>query len=259
MIVPKIVFEDPQILVIDKPSGLVVNRAESVREETVQDWTEKKFAIRNSQFEITSDFVRRAGIVHRLDKEASGLLVIAKTLLAFENLKAQFKERQVKKKYLALVHGKIESSEGEIILPIKRLPWDRKKFGIIPGGKKSRTKFKVVANYQLSRYSTQSVDIENPRHKVSGLITNYTLLEASPITGRTHQIRVHFKHLGHPLVGDLKYSGRRVKKDQKFCPRLFLHAIYICFVHPQTNKKIEFKSLLPQDLEKTLQGLNKAE
>jgi len=272
MIVPKVIFEDSQILVIDKPSGVVVNRAESVKEKTIQDWIEAKFQIpnspakrdpalrdkfqmltqkssildqsigTNSKFQISNseEFYQRSGIAHRLDKETSGLLVIAKTPEAFENLKLQFKERRVKKKYLALVHGKMEAKAGEIYLPIKRLPWDRKKFGIIPGGKKSRTKFKVVTSYKLQ-------------------VTSYTFLEVEPETGRTHQIRVHLKHLGHSLVGDLKYSGRRVKKDQEFCPRLFLHASHLSFTHPKTGQKIEFKSPLPQDLEKTLQSLNRVE
>ena len=257
MIAPEIIFEDSQILVIDKPSGVVVNRAESVKEETVQDWAEKKLEIENcpakrdpalrEKLKIASDFVRRAGTVHRLDKETSGLLVIAKTPGAFEDLKAQFKQRKVKKKYLALVYGKMESRQGEISLPIKRLAWDRKKFGIVPGGKKSRTKYRLITHYPL------------PITCLPAGIAHYSYLEMEPETGRTHQIRVHFKHLSHPLVGDLKYAGRRVKKDKEFCPRLFLHASHLSFAHPKTKKKMEFKSALPQDLEKTLQGLNKAQ
>ena len=243
MIAPEIIFEDSQILVINKPSGVVVNRAETVREETIQDWIERE-KLRNLEIEKLrkepAEFYRRSGVVHRLDKETSGLLVIAKTPGAFEDLKAQFKQRKIKKKYLALVYGKMESRQGEISLPIKRLVWDRKKFGIVPGGKKSRTKYKVILSYTLHA-------------------TRYTLLEVEPETGRTHQIRVHFKHLSHPLVGDLKYAGRRAKKDKEFCPRLFLHASNLSFAHPKSKKKMEFKSALSQDLEKTLQGLNKAQ
>ena len=256
MIAPEIIFEDSQILVIDKPSGVVVNRAESVKEETVQDWIEEKQKtknkkqkthIKNQKIKSEEEFCRRSGVVHRLDKETSGLLVIAKTPGAFEDLKAQFKQRKVKKKYLALVYGKMESRQGEISLPIKRLAWDRKKFGIVPGGKKSRTKYRLITHYPL------------PITCLPAGIAHYSYLEMEPETGRTHQIRVHFKHLSHPLVGDLKYAGRRVKKDKEFCPRLFLHASHLSFAHPKTKKKMEFKSALPQDLEKTLQGLNKAQ
>ena len=196
MIVPKIIFEDPQILVIDKPSGIVVNRAESVKEKTIQDWAEKKLGIvptesrgssirrivRNWELEVASDFVRRSGVVHRLDRDTSGLLLIAKTFKAFENLKSQFKRREVKKKYLALVHEKIEAQDGEINLPIKRLSWDRKKFGIIPDGKKARTRYNLVTCYMLPQHQTrQPADRCGAQHA-----TCYSLLEVEPETGRTH-------------------------------------------------------------------------
>lgn len=224
---PKIIFEDDQILVLEKPAGMVVNKAETVATgTTVQDWVEKKLEIRNSKLGIGG----RAGIVHRLDKETSGILLVAKTLKAFENLQKQFKERKVKKRYLALVHEKVEPSEGEIKAPVGRLPWNREKFGVVPGGRVALTKYKVSKIYNLES-------------KI------YTLLELTPETGRTHQIRVHLKYLGYPIVSDLTYAGRKTaREDRKWCPRMFLHASYLGFFHPKTGKWVEFESRQPSDL-----------
>jgi len=253
---PEIVFEDEEILIIDKPAGMVVNRAESVKGETVQDWVEEKqktvdspprFAERGrgrQKTESLSDFVRRAGIVHRLDKETSGLLIIAKTPEAFVNLQKQFKERRVEKHYLALVHGQVEPNEGEIRAPVGRLPWNREKFGVLAGGRSARTKYKIL---KLLNRSDLLAGQTSKREEI------LTLLELKPKTGRTHQIRVHLKYWGHPIVADDKYAGRKTnRKDREWCPRLFLHAAYLAFTHSKTNKRVEFTSLLPQDLKKAL-------
>ncbi|MBM3209606.1 RluA family pseudouridine synthase [Candidatus Shapirobacteria bacterium] len=223
---PKVVFEDEFILVLDKPAGMVVNRAETVAAKaTVQDWLEMNF-----QFSIFNFQSCRSGIVHRLDKETSGLLLVAKTSEAFENLQAQFKERKVKKRYLALVHGQVEPEAGEIKAPVGRLPWNRERFGVFPGGREAETRYKTIYNLQFTIY-------------------NYTLLELSPQTGRTHQIRVHLKYLGHPVVADEFYAGRKTsREDRKWCPRLFLHASYLGFFHPQSKKWVEFESPLPREL-----------
>ena len=225
---PKIIFEDDQILVLEKPAGMVVNKAETTREEeTVQDWI-----ARNFQFPISSLQSYRSGIVHRLDKETSGILLVAKTLKAFENLQKQFKERKVKKRYLALVHEKVTPKDGEISAPVGRLPWSREKFGVFPGGRPAKTKYKVKEYYTLDAKP-------------------YTFLELTPETGRTHQIRVHLKYLGYPIVSDSTYAGRKTaREDRKWCPRMFLHASYLGFFHPKTSKWIEFESKLPEDLEK---------
>jgi 23S rRNA pseudouridine1911/1915/1917 synthase len=231
---PKIVFEDEEILVLEKPAGIVVNRAESVKGKTVQDWLEEKQKTVDGRqkTESPSDFVRRAGIVHRIDKETSGLLLVAKTPEAFENLQKQFKERRVEKQYLALVHGLVEPKEGEIRAPVGRLPWNRERFGVLAGGKEAKTTYVVISNFQ------------SPNSK-----EKYSLLELKPKTGRTHQIRVHLKYWGHPVVADDKYAGRKTnRKDREWCPRLFLHASFIAFSHPKTGKRVEFISALPQDL-----------
>lgn len=233
----KVVYEDNDCLVIDKPSGVVVNKAESVKGETVQEWLVNKFSIFNFQFsnkEQDKDFINRAGIVHRIDKETSGLLLVAKNPEAFSKLQQQFKERVVKKKYLALVHGLLKPDQGEINIPIGRLPWNRERFGAIPFGKEAKTTYKVIGYYQ----------------------NQYSLVEASPFTGRTHQIRVHFKYLNHPLVGDEFYAGRKTaKSDRKWCPRLFLHAAYLKFIQPTSGKEVEVKSELPKELEEVLNNL----
>lgn len=234
---PKIVFEDEEVLVLEKPPGWVVNRAESVKRETVQEWVEKYLKVEKVEKvgEIEEgDFFRRAGMVHRLDKETSGLLLVAKTPEAFEDLQSQFKERKVEKKYLALVRGKIEPEEGEITAPVGRLPWNRERFGVFPGGREAKTRYRVISNWELG-------------------IGRYSLLELMPQTGRTHQIRVHLKYLGHPIVGDLLYGGRKmVKEERKWSPRMFLHAAWIKFRHPKTGKTMVFESNLPTDLKKVL-------
>lgn len=230
---PKIIFEDEFILVIDKPAGWIVNDASTTNgQPTLQSWIAKNF-----KFQIANDKLFRSGIVHRLDKETSGLLLVAKTKEVFENLQAQFKNREVKKTYTALVHGKVapldssaSNGVGIIKAPVGRLPWRRDRFGVLPGGREATTRYKVIRYY----------DIKNE---------NFTLLELYPQTGRTHQIRIHLKYLGHPIVSDEFYAGRKTaRNDRKWCPRLFLHAGKIAFKHPINGERLEFVSDLPNDL-----------
>ncbi len=191
-----IIFEDDFILVIDKPSGLVVNRADTTAKiETLQDWIDSKYKMTDED-----EFSARSGIVHRLDKDTSGILVIAKTPDAFESLKNQFKNREVVKKYLALVHGKVEPSEGTINAPIERNPFNRMHFGVFPGGREASTEYKLLKCLKL-------------------LKQEFSFLELAPHTGRTHQIRVHLKYINHPIVSDPIYGGRKnFQAGFKFCP-----------------------------------------
>lgn len=241
ILIPQIIFEDDSFLVIDKPAGLTVNHSETTKnEETVQSWIEKNF-----DFPLAQDSFLRNGVVHRLDKETSGLLLIAKTKEAFENLQGQFKERKVKKTYLALVHGKVEPNEGVIEASISRSPFDRKKFGVFLGGREARTKYKTISNFQF--LLRQAQDPERSRGTISN--EKFTLLELFPETGRTHQIRVHLKFIGYSVVGDEKYAGRKTaRQDRQWCPRQFLHAAGLSFNHPVSGEKIELASELPSDL-----------
>ena len=227
----KIIYEDKDILLLNKPSGVVMNRANTTKKPTIQDWLEKYLKLKNE------GIGGRAGIVHRLDKGTSGVVIVAKTTRAFENIQGQFKERKVKKSYQCLVHGKIEIKKGQIKAPVGRLPWNRERFGVLPGGRSAET------NYEVISYYSNDEDI-------------FSLVSVFPRTGRTHQIRIHMKYLGHPLVADEFYAGRKTsRKDKTWCPRLFLHAKSISFVHPNTNKKLAFQASLPDDLEKVLQKL----
>lgn len=259
---PKILFEDDVLLVIDKPSGMVVNDAQSVVGETVEGWAEAQSKIRSTKHEILNkfqiensniqtglgfrnsdlEFARRAGIVHRLDKETSGVLLIAKTPEAFEELQRQFKDREIEKTYVALVHGRVEPKEGVISAPLGRLPWNRERFGVLAGGREAETRYRTISNFKI----LNPKQIQNPNNE-------FSLLELYPKTGRTHQIRVHLKSIGYPVVGDTFYAGRKTaRNDRKWCPRLFLHAAKINFKHPGTGKKVTVEAPLSEELQKTL-------
>ena len=233
---------------INKPAGIVVNRAQSVKEETVQDWAEKKFAVRSSlpaqagQFaEEVTDFYARSGIVHRLDKETSGCLILATNQESFLKLQSAFKERAVKKTYIALAHGDIPES-GEIRAPIGRIPGNTQRFGIVPDGKESVTRYKKIAIYEI-----------NTKKQVEKL----SLVELYPESGRTHQIRVHLKYLGFPIVGDYLYAGRKTQRaDRRWCPRVFLHAKAIEFPHPVSGKNVSVEAPLPEELTSILSSFN---
>lgn len=250
---PKIIYEDAEILVVDKPSGLVVNRAETVREETLQDGL-------SDYFELGSDLGvgERAGIVHRLDRETSGLVIVAKTQKAFDTLQAQFKNREVKKEYIALVHGQVKDRVGSISHDIGRIG-KFGKFGLVGGGKESKTDYSVDERYYLrdEKFEELIARFTKPRaNYLKSHARSYTLVNLYPKTGRTHQIRVHVKSIGHPVVSDLIYAPKKLlKSDQLWCPRLFLHASKIEFAHPKTKKTVSFSSILPKDLKDAILNL----
>ena len=229
---PKVIYQDENILVIDKPAGWIVNEAETTKgQKVLQTWLSQKF-----NYPVAKDRGVRCGIVHRLDKETSGILIVAKTKNVFTEMQRQFKSREVEKSYTSLVHGKVEPKEGVIEVPVGRLPWRRDRFGVLPGGREAKTGYKVI------RYYTGEGD--------------YSLLELYPKTGRTHQIRIHLKYIGHPVVADEFYAGRKTaREDRKWCPRLFLHATKIKLNHPGTGKEMFFESELPSDLETSLKTL----
>jgi 23S rRNA pseudouridine1911/1915/1917 synthase len=230
---PKIIFEDEHLVVIEKPYGVVVNKAESVKEPTIQDWHEERSKIKSQTSNLNSEFIQKGGIVHRLDRETSGVMVLAKTEAAYDILKLQFLERKTVKKYRALVHGIFNEASGIISSPIERHPKNRHKFTI--GTDLSRTSitdWKVINQYK-----------------------DLALVEMTPHTGRTHQLRVHMQSIQHPIVADPIYGWqKKVKDDLAICPRLFLHATYLEFTHPNSSK-MHFESHLPMELEAALKNL----
>ncbi|MFC1653269.1 RluA family pseudouridine synthase [Patescibacteria group bacterium] len=234
----QVIFEDNHILVVNKPPFLVVNRADSVKEKTIQDWVDESF-----DYELAHDDQNRNGIVHRLDKDTSGVMLLAKTLDAMKELQRQFHDRETKKTYQALVHGVFSAKEGTISLPMGRSKFDRQKFTVEVGGKMTETHYKVVKEFEK---------ISDKKLMVKGY-QGFSLVELHPKTGRTHQIRVVLTHLHHPIVGDGKYVGRkRSKADVRWCPRQFLHALKLEFSHPDTGDRVEHEAPLSDDLSSSL-------
>lgn len=248
--IPEILYEDENLIAVNKPAGMIVNRADTAKNaKTLQDWVEENFHTRKNELQDEDknrymvngynkfeEFVNRSGIVHRLDKETSGIILIAKNLKTFINLQEQFKSGNVKKTYIALVHGKL-SKEGEINEPIGRLPWNRARFGILREGREAKTLYKVL------EYKSKNDNM-------------FSLVEVYPQTGRTHQIRVHFQHLMHPIFADELYAGRKQSRDdRKMLQRHFLHATKIAFLNPKTNLPQEIISPMPIELSSFLQTL----
>ena len=270
MLNPQILFEDDFLVAIEKPSGVVVNNAESVDGETIEDWIRArgevgglKLDVRRKKFDVRSEknlFWERAGIVHRLDKDTSGILLIAKNEAVFEKMTLMFKERKIHKKYLALVHGETENAG---MLNFKIARHDKKGKFIVTGGvggiddvggKDALTEYKLISRFCFNEESLNDFLRKNfDRLKEKYNLKNYSLVEIVLHTGRTHQIRVHFSHIHHPVAGDKLYGWRKTVKFEKlWCQRQFLHAAEISFVHPVTEKEIRLRSELPKDLSEIL-------
>ncbi len=218
-----IVYEDEYVAVINKPKGMVVHPGAGVNEGTLVNGLLYEM---DDLSEING--VLRPGIVHRIDKDTTGLLMIAKNDIAMHSLTEQLKDHACKREYVALVYGVITEDKGRINAPIKRSKDDRKKMAVDKEGKEAITNFEVLKRYK-----------------------DFTLVKCKLETGRTHQIRVHFEYIGHPLVGDKTYGRRKVIGDQG----QFLHAKTIGFIHPKTNEWMEFDSELPDYFKDFLESL----
>ena len=216
-----IVYEDDDLLVINKPSGLVVHPAPGHYQDTLVNGL---LAYSNKLSDINGEF--RPGIVHRIDKDTSGLLVVCKNNESHEELANQLSDKTLFRQYLAIVHGEIEEDEGEIIAPIGRDPRDRVKMAVVAkNSKDAQTNFKVLERYD-----------------------HYTLVSCNLLTGRTHQIRVHFDFINYPLVGDPLY-GIKPTIDTK---GQALHAYKLGFIHPRSGEYMEFEAKPPQEFVDTL-------
>ena len=228
-----ILFEDDALLVLNKPAGLVVHPAAGHEEHTLVNALLHHCAGGLSGI----GGVARPGIVHRLDKETSGCLVVAKNDETHIALSAQFAGRTVEKAYHAILCGELPRDQGEIRAAIARHPSHRKR---------------MAASEDTGRDAWTS-------YRVKERLRSATLVEAVIHTGRTHQIRVHFQYLGYPLVGDETYGARQNRRfDEQTgfaAPRVMLHAFTLAFVHPRTGKKVNFKAPLPQDYEELLKKL----
>jgi 23S rRNA pseudouridine1911/1915/1917 synthase len=223
---PKIIFENKDYIVVDKPAGLAVHTGVGTSEKTLVDFLLEKFPEIKS---VGDDPEVRPGIVHRLDKETSGVMVVARNQKTFEFLKDLFKNREVEKKYLTVVHGKLKMKEGKIEGEMGRSKRDFRKQALVRG--------KILVRKE--RYSLTFYTVKKELEK-------YSLLEVSPKTGRMHQIRVHLHSVGHPIVGDKKYTFKEYKNVD--APRMFLHAASISFIGPG-NEKYFFESEVPEEFE----------
>ena len=218
----KIIFEDKYLLVVEKPAGMTTTKEKKEEKGTLEDILR----------ETEPNDLPRNGIVHRLDKGTSGMVLMAKDELVWKNLKSQFKQRKIIKKYICLVSGDT-SVDGVINMPIGRSKYSFGKFGVRVDGKESLTEFRTINKYRKD-------------DKI------FSLLQINLKTGRTHQIRVHMNYLKWPLVGDRLYGG-----DINLIKRPFLHAEFIQFKHPKSGKVISFKSDLPNDLNLVLKQYEK--
>ncbi|WP_270350781.1 RluA family pseudouridine synthase [Ligilactobacillus ruminis] len=219
-----IVYEDDDVIVINKPQGMVVHPAPGHDEHTLVN------ALLYHCPLSTINGTFRPGIVHRIDKDTSGLLMVAKNDKAHRSLAKQLKDKTNIREYVALVHGRIAEDEGTINAPIGRSLKDRKKQAVVKDGRNAVTHFEVLKRYR-----------------------DYTLVKCILETGRTHQIRVHMKYIGHPLVGDPLYGPKKTIKGNG----QFLHAGKLGFVHPTTEKLLIFEAPLPKIFQECLEKLDK--
>ena len=223
----KILYEDEYIYIINKPAG-IITESDFSKENTLVDILKAKKINLNKANKRSRD-----GIVHRLDKDTSGLLIITKTNEANIAFSKMFKEKKITKKYICIVKGVLEKDNAAIDMPIKRDNKVRTKMTLEKGGKEAFTRFKVLKRYK-----------------------DTTLLEVRIYTGRTHQIRIHMAGINHPVLGDVKYGNLKNKYGAK---RQMLHSESLIFIHPFLNKKMEFKAELPQDFMEVIKRIEENE
>jgi 23S rRNA pseudouridine1911/1915/1917 synthase len=301
-----ILFEDEDILLINKPAGVIVNDSETAKTETLQTAFRNYLAAQpqktaNWQSLVPKNFdesygspeeiwQERQGLVHRLDKDTSGIMIWAKNPGALLNLLQQFKQRETQKQYLLLCHGHFSIQEGQIQASLARASHDRLKYQISADGRAALTEYTVKETFSgqdlipslVSRLRQErdqneataeqkaKADVEKLARKkrletklmIKRLENTYqagfSLVAAWPKTGRTHQIRVHFAAQQHPLVADQLYLGRnRAKLDLLWCPRQFLHASELRFRHPRSAEQMTFQAALAADLQQALATLKK--
>jgi 23S rRNA pseudouridine1911/1915/1917 synthase len=237
-------YEDHDLLVVDKPAGMVVHPALGHPSGTLV----------NALLHHCRDLEGiggelRPGLVHRIDKDTSGLLVVAKTEPALSGLAKQFKKKTTERVYRAIIWGHLKPPLGRIEASLGRLKRDRKLFGVVPGGKEAATRYRTLERFEL-----------------------FSLAELQLETGRTHQIRIHMRHAGHPVLGDPQYGGRNRRlgplttRQRQFVAELFeilprqaLHAAVLGFIHPTTGEALYFESEFPDDIEEVLKRLRESE
>ncbi len=224
----EIVYEDEDLLVVNKPAGLVTHPAPGHDGGTLVN---ALLALRPEGFGGIAG-VTRPGIVHRLDRDTSGLIMIARHDDAQANLMAQLKARRVKKHYLALVHGVPPAAAGRVEAPIARDPRHRTRMAVVPGGRPAVTGYRVRERFE-----------------------GWTLLELDLVTGRTHQIRVHMATIGHPVAGDPLYASGPARRGPRGLGRLFLHAWRLEFAAPSGERLVRLTAPLPDELESVLEAL----
>jgi len=227
----KIVYEDAALLVVDKPAGMVVHPAPGHSGGTLVN----ALLAYCPELAVAGD--DRPGLVHRLDRDTSGLILVAKNEKTRRTLQRQFKDRQVRKAYLALVDGHLQPAWGRIEAPIGRDPHHRQRMAVLAGGREAITEYHVLEQFAK---------------RLGPAAGDYSLLEVEPATGRTHQIRVHLASIGYPIVGDAVYGRRR---SRLAVSRQFLHARRLGFKHPSTGQRLELESPLPEDLAAILELL----
>lgn len=234
-----VLYEDKDVVVINKPAGVEVHPGMIPGQPTVTAWFEKKYPNAKNIGEDEG----RPGIVHRLDKDTSGVLILAKTPKALEHLKKEFKNRRARKEYLALVYGVPTMKKGRITRPISRTPRNPLRRTIDENGKPAVTEWQVEQKLDKAGAAPR-------RSSTSG--SGYTLLRLFPFTGRTHQLRVHMHFLGHPIVGDKLYTFKR-QRPPEGVHRQLLHAERLTITLPTGKRKV-FLAPLPEDFQNALQG-----
>jgi 23S rRNA pseudouridine1911/1915/1917 synthase len=231
----RVVFSDSELVVVDKPAGLVVHPGAGNREGTLV----QQLLLLFPDISTAGPAGDRPGVVHRLDKGTSGLLVVARTPAARQQLVAQLSARTVTRRYLAVVHGELVADEGLVEAPLGRSPADRLKMAVVESGREARTRYSTLAR------SAEPLPV--------------TLVACRLETGRTHQVRAHFAAIGHPVIGDERYStARQLAQVRKVLPSLqrpWLHATELGFVHPATGESLRFVSEPPDDLVGALSSL----